>query len=75
MTRSSSAAQTVISNLDSSRDSTSVLISKSSQDMAFKLPLAVRRCICAALDTPVEAENDWRMLARKLGVDRYPQVA
>ncbi|XP_072164756.1 netrin receptor UNC5B-like [Diadema setosum] len=38
---------------------------------AFHLSKPVRVALCSCLDTPKAKGNDWRMLARKLGVDGY----
>lgn len=40
-------------------------------DTTFRLPKQARKEICSLLDPPTNRGNDWRMLAQKLGVDRY----
>jgi len=37
----------------------------------FRLPLSVKRRLCQCLDQPHPHGKDWRLLAKKLGVDRY----
>ncbi|KAJ6643789.1 Netrin receptor unc-5 [Pseudolycoriella hygida] len=40
-------------------------------EVAFKLTRQAKRELCSCLDPPTNRGNDWRMLAQKLGVDRY----
>ena len=37
----------------------------------FRIPLAVKQSLALMLDPPTAANNDWRLLADRLGVNRY----
>ena len=37
----------------------------------FRIPLAVKQSLALLLDPPTPVNNDWRMLADRLGVNRY----
>ena len=37
----------------------------------FRIPLAVKQSLALLLDPPTSADNDWRLLADRLGVNRY----
>ncbi|CAG7634350.1 unnamed protein product, partial [Allacma fusca] len=37
----------------------------------FRLPQTLKRKLCQRLDQPHPTGKDWRLLAQKLGVDRY----
>ena len=37
----------------------------------FRIPLAVKQSLALLLDPPTSANNDWRLLADRLGVNRY----
>lgn len=40
-------------------------------DPPFRIPLAVKQNLSQLLDPPCNTNNDWRMLAERLGVNRY----
>ena len=40
-------------------------------DAPFRIPLSVKQSLSQLLDPPNNTNNDWRMLAERLGVNRY----
>ena len=59
------------SSLATSSSGCSSLGSPSDGAPPFRIPLAVKQSLAELLDQPTSANNDWRLLADRLGVNRY----
>ena len=68
-TVSSTASSSGCSSIGSS-PTTLTPMSSSSSPPPFRIPSAVKSALCRLLDPP-SSNGDWRLLAERLGVDRY----
>ncbi|XP_059473091.1 netrin receptor UNC5B isoform X2 [Neocloeon triangulifer] len=60
-----------VSTVNSSSGCSSLVTTLEPAGPAFKFPRGLRKQLSQCLDPPNARGNDWRMLAQKLGMDRY----